>query len=101
MVRNQAFHDQDDIYSVLDRQLRLWREYDPRVTSILDGKTPGELLEAATGLSVRTFWRSGWLCTLIFLAGSPVSQPDSSMISTPICPIRLRNIPTVGGGDDR
>jgi hypothetical protein len=71
MVRNQAFYDQDDIYSVLDRQLRLWREYDPRVTSILDGNTPGELLEAATGLSVKDVLALGMALYAHFLGWKP------------------------------
>ncbi len=71
MVRNQVFHDQDDIYSVLDRQLRLWREYGPRVAPTLDGKTPEELLEAATGLSLEDFLALGLALYAHFFGWKP------------------------------
>ena len=71
MVRNQAFHDQDDIYSVLDRQLRLWLEYGLRVVEGLDGRTPDELLQDATGLTVRDVLALGLALFAHFLGWKP------------------------------
>ena len=74
MVCNQAFHDQDDIYSVLDRQLRLWNVFGPRVAPKLGGKTPEELLQEATGLSVKDFLALGLALYAHFLGWKP-GQP--------------------------
>jgi len=74
MVCNQAFHDQDDIYSVLDRQLRMWNVLGPQIAPKLGGKTPEELLQEATGLSVKDFLALGLALYAHFLGWKP-GQP--------------------------
>ncbi len=74
MLSNQAFHDQDDIYSVLDRHLRLWRDYGPAVASMLGDRSPSELFIAATGIQVEEFLALGLALFAHFLAWKP-GQP--------------------------
>ena len=49
---NQYFYGTDDDVSRFDRILRLWRDFGPKQSALLGGRTPGELLLLATGLDV-------------------------------------------------
>lgn len=71
MVRNQTFHDAFDLYAVIDRQLRLWRDYGPRVASKLGGRTPMQVLTEATGIDLEDFLALGFALLAHFLGWKP------------------------------
>jgi hypothetical protein len=52
IVRSGLMYQTDDIYSVIDRHLRLWRDQGSRETIRPAGKLPEELIEEATGLAL-------------------------------------------------
>ena len=56
LVCNQTLYGSDDLVGVLDRTLRLWREYGFVGSEKLGGRQPAELLESITGLEIKTSW---------------------------------------------
>lgn len=71
MVCNFSFHTVDDIYASLDRQLRLWNDYGPKVKHLLRGREPRELLSAATGTDLEDFLAIGLGLFAHFLGWKP------------------------------
>jgi hypothetical protein len=49
---NQSLYNKDDLLSVLDRTLRLWRDYGRYGAPLMDGREPIALLEEASGLEL-------------------------------------------------
>jgi hypothetical protein len=60
LVCNGFFHRTDDLYSVIDRHVRLWRTYGNEARRYLDGKDPCELVVEATGIEVEDFLALGF-----------------------------------------
>lgn len=73
-VINQGFNSGDDDLAVLDRTLRLWRDYDEVGASRLKGVRPSDLLHDACGLEVEDFLAMGfavWSHTVAWALGGP------------------------------
>ena len=60
LVCNLTLYANDDLVGVLDRTLRLWRDYGPVGATKLEGRAPGDLLESITGLEVEDFLALGF-----------------------------------------
>jgi hypothetical protein len=60
LVCNGVFHRTYDLYSVIDRHVRLWRTYGHFGRGPLDGKDPAELVVEATGIEVEDFLALGF-----------------------------------------
>jgi len=60
IVCNQAFNESDDIYSVIDRHVRLWRDFGPVGAAKLGGQLPAHLVKAATGIELEDFLALGF-----------------------------------------
>jgi len=60
VVCNQAFYESDDLYSVIDRQLRLWREMGSAATAHLGGRNAAGLFGTAAGLEVEDVFALGF-----------------------------------------
>ncbi len=52
MVTNHGFNSSEDILALLDRTIRLWRDFGSFGTRHLDGAMPADLLAEATGLEI-------------------------------------------------
>lgn len=79
LVCNQSFHVVEDLYSLVDRQLRLWHDYGQRVKSSLGGREPVELFTAATGAELEDFLALGFALYAHFMAwrpGGPIRLND-------------------------
>lgn len=62
ILRNLVFYETDDEYSVIDRQLRLWRHYGSRRKRDPARAAAADLLEEATGLAVEDLLALGFAC---------------------------------------
>ena len=54
MIRNQDFYRNEDLYSLLDRVIRLWRDYGAATTDRHGGRKPPSSLLRRRGLRWRT-----------------------------------------------
>lgn len=52
LAANQSFYSQDDVMSQFDRTIRLWRDYGPAQSELLNGHEPVEILADATGMDL-------------------------------------------------
>lgn len=71
LISNQTFYDSDDIVSVIDRNHRLWRDYEAVTSELLDGFAPNDLLRAACGLDVEDFFAYGFALIALPMAWEP------------------------------
>lgn len=60
IICNEAFHESDDVYALIDRHVRLWRDFGARVSAPSPRKPPVELLEEASGLDLMTILAAGF-----------------------------------------
>jgi hypothetical protein len=80
LVCNQTLYSGDDVISVLDRTLRLWREFGAVGADKLGGRHPAELLERITGLEVEDFLALGfalYVQRLNWAPGQPFRLADT------------------------
>jgi hypothetical protein len=70
-VCNQTLYGDDDLVGVLDRTLRLWRDYGSVGAPKLGGRQPAELLESITGLEIEDFLALGFTLYLQRLQWTP------------------------------
>jgi len=67
MIRNGIFNSTDDAFAMIDRHLRLWRDYESEAAPLIAGRTPRELVRDAIGIQWEDFLAMGfalWLNTL-------------------------------------
>ena len=63
LISNQTFYDSDDIVSLLDRNYRIWRDYEAQSSAkmpLMGGRTPDDLLFDASGLHLEDFLAYGF-----------------------------------------
>lgn len=60
LVRNAALYREDDAYAAMDRTVRLWREFGPKVRRVKLRAKPAELLREATGLELEDLLAMGF-----------------------------------------
>lgn len=80
LVCNNTLYDSDDLVSVLDRTVRLWRDFGNIGAIKLDGRHPAKLLENITGLEVEDFLSLGfalYVHRLEWTPGSPGRLADT------------------------
>lgn len=80
IIRNESFHAGEDTYALLDRHVRLWREFGVRADDPTPRMPPGEHLVEATGVDLITLLSAGfglWANISAWKPGTafPVSKP--------------------------
>lgn len=60
LVRNAALYREDDAYAAMDRTVRLWREFGPKVQRVKLRAKPADLLREATGLEIEDLLALGF-----------------------------------------
>ncbi len=71
MIRNTAFYETDDMYSAIDRQIRLWREFGEAGRAELGGVHPADLVCEITGLEIEDFLALGFALMSQTMAWEP------------------------------
>jgi hypothetical protein len=74
LISNQAFYDSDDIVFILDRNHRLWRDYEGQAAQKMGGRTPTDLLVEACGLEIEDFFAYGF-ALLAYPLGWEMGKP--------------------------
>ena len=80
MVCNQTLYNSDDVVSLLDRTLRMWRQYGAVGADKLGGRQPAALLESITGLEIEDFLALGlalYLHRVNWAPGTPGRLADT------------------------
>ena len=60
LVRNAALYREDDAYAAMDRTVRLWREFGPKVRRAKLRAEPANLLREATGMEIEDLLALGF-----------------------------------------
>lgn len=75
VVTNQGFNSQEDVVSLFDRTLRLWRDYGDKGAERIGGRDPATLVAEITGLEIEDLLAMAfaiWAQASNWAAGDPV-----------------------------
>lgn len=75
IVRNELFHAGEDTFALIDRHVRLWREFGAAVTTPTPRAAPVDLLSKAAGTDLMTLLAAGFGLWAYISAWEPGQQP--------------------------
>ena len=95
IVRNELFHAGEDTFALIDRHVRLWREFGAAVTTPTPRAAPVDLLCEAVGTDLMTLLAAGFGLWAYISAWEPRQQPFA--VPTPPAPGIADEMPQVLG----